>query len=378
MTGLGPFTMQVLIPSLPGLAVQMGTGMATVQLTLTLYLVGVALAQLVYGPLSDRFGRRPVLYAGLALHLVASVAALLAPTIHWLILARVGQAAGGCAGMVLGRAMIRDVWPRDRAASVMGYVTMAMTIAPMLAPVCGAWLDAAFGWRATMALSLLVGLGVLLPALRWLPETLPAPQPLPGIGGMLRAYGQLFAIPSFVALAMVCAWSVGVFFAFMAGAPFVVVNGMGYPPQDYAVAFMLVSLAFAAGNFTAGRLSARLGVYRMMGIGTVVTAAGALASVLVQALLAPGLVLFFLPMALMALGNGMSQPSAIAAAVSVRPALAGTASGLVGALQMAVGALLTVVVGLVETGSGLGMALTMLASAVVTQVALARARRLGR
>lgn len=376
MTGLGPFTMQVLIPSLPGLVQTLSTTTAAVQLTLTLYLLGTAVGQLVYGPLSDRYGRRPLLLAGLALHLVATLAAAAAPSIGWLIAARVGQALGACAGLVLGRAIVRDAWPREQAASVLGYVIMAMSVAPMIAPLLGAWLDAAFGWRATMLACAGFALPLLIATRTRLPETLPEPQPLPGLAGLLGAYGQLLALPAFRALAAVTAFSTAVFFAFMAGAPFVVVQGMGHTPTDYALAFMMMSVAYALGNWIAGRLSERLGTWRMLSIGNGLAALGALAMLAAQALPPePHILGVFLPVAVIAVGNGVAMPNAIAAAVSVRPQLAGTASGLVGSLQMALGAAVTVPVGLAEDGGGLATACAMLGCAVATLVAQRAARR---
>ena len=195
MTGLGPFTMQILIPSMPMLAVALAVPYATIQLTLTLYLVGVALAQLVYGPLSDRYGRKPLLLGGLLIYLVGSIAAALAPSAAWLIVARVLQAVGSCAGLVLGRAMIRDSYPRDRAAAVLGYVSTAMAVAPMLSPIIGSLLHEHFGWRATMLSCLVFGLPLLLAVRAKLPETLAQPAPLPGLGGMLGAYRRCCGSP---------------------------------------------------------------------------------------------------------------------------------------------------------------------------------------
>lgn len=375
MTGIGPFTMQIMVPSLPALAMNLGVSIAAVQLTLTLYLLGVATGQLFHGPLSDRFGRKPLLVGGLVIYLIASLAAAMAPTIGWLILARVGQALGACAGMVLARAIIRDAYPREQAASVMGYVLMSMTIAPMLAPLLGSALEMLAGWRLTMLACLLFGAPLLLAAHLRLPETLAVPQPLPGLMGILRAYWTLTRVPVFCAYAGVVACSTGVFFAFMAGAPFVVVQGMGYSPATYAAAFAGVSVCYAIGNFLAGRLSPRLGVLRMLAIGCGLTLVGGVAALLIQLLLPPHILDFFLPMALVAIGNGMIQPNAMAAAVSVRPNLAGTASGLLGALQMGFGAMMTVVVGLTERGDGLGTTATMLATAVGTVLALIWAAR---
>ena len=248
--------MQILIPSLPMLAVALAVPYATIQLTLTLYLVGVALAQLVYGPLSDRYGRKPLLLAGLVIYLVGSVGAALAPSAAWLIAARVAQAVGGCAGLVLGRAMIRDSYPREQAASVLGYVSTAMAVAPMLSPIIGSLLHEHFGWRATMLACLLFGLPLLLAVRAKLPETLAQPAPLPGLGGMLGAYRQLLRIPAFRAYCGITACATSMFFSFAAGGPMVVVQGLGHAPTTYAVAMMMVSVGWSSGTFTAARLVA--------------------------------------------------------------------------------------------------------------------------
>jgi DHA1 family bicyclomycin/chloramphenicol resistance-like MFS transporter len=375
MIGLGPFTMQIIVPSLPAMARDLDASIATIQLTVTLYLAAVAAGQLVYGPLSDRFGRRPLLMGGLALFAVASLAAAMAGGVLGVVAARVMQAAGACAGVVLARAVIRDVWSRDEAASVLGYVTMGMTIAPMVAPVLGSMLEEAFGWRAGMWACLAFGLPLALAAWRRLPETLPAPQALPGLVAILGAYRGLWAIPAFRAYAAVTACSSGVFFAFLGGAPYVVVQGMGYSPVTFALAFAALSVAFAAGNWIAGRYSVRLGAMRLLAVGIYANAIGALATALALLVLPPHILGFFLPMALVAVGNGMTQPASIAGALSTRPQLAGTASSLLGSMQMGVGAAMTFVVGLVEFGAGIGTSLSMAGVGIGACLALRAVQR---
>jgi DHA1 family bicyclomycin/chloramphenicol resistance-like MFS transporter len=377
MIGLGPFTMQVLVPSLPAMGRDLGVGTSAVQLTVTLYLVGVGVGQLIYGPLSDRFGRRPLLMGGLAVYALASLAAALAGGIGALVVARVVQAMGACAGVVLARAVIRDAWPRDAAASVLGYVTMGMTIAPMLAPLLGSLLEEAVGWRGSMWACLAFGLPLALVCWRRLPETLAVPQKLPGLFAILAAYRSLWAIPAFRAYAALTACATGVFFAFLGGAPYVVVQGMGYSPVQFAIGFAAISVFFALGNWLAGLLSQRLGILRMLRLGTALTVGGSLAALAAQLLFPPHITAFFVPMAIVAIGNGMTQPSAIAGALSVRPQLAGTASALVGASQMGFGALMTFVVGLVEFGAGLGTSITMAATGSACWLALRAARRSG-
>jgi DHA1 family bicyclomycin/chloramphenicol resistance-like MFS transporter len=377
VTGLGPFAMQVLIPALPVIGPDLGVSSAAAQLVLTLYVLGVAAGQLLYGPLADRFGRRPLMLGGLVLFLVGSLAAAAAPGLGLLLLARIAQALGGCAGMVLSRAIIRDCWAREEAASRIGYLVMGMSVMPMLAPLAGALIEEAFGWRAAMLAVALLILPLLLLVWQRLPETLPAAQPLPGLRGMAGAWMALLRLPAFRALAAISAASSGVFFAFMAGAPFAVVQGMGHSPRVYALWFVAVSFAFLAGSFAAGRFTPRVGMRRMLRFGLWATAAGAVLQALLVLLFPPSLWLFFLPMALTALGNGVAQPSAVAAAVSVRPQLAGTASGLVGAGQMAFGALMTVLVGVTEGGAGIGTSLAMAGCGIGALLALRGAGRGG-
>ncbi|WP_439580076.1 multidrug effflux MFS transporter [Elioraea sp.] len=375
LTSIGPFSLQILLPSLPGLAVSFAVPPGTAQLALTFYLVGVAVGQLFYGPLSDRFGRRPFALTGLALFLVASAGAAAAGSIFWLIAGRMLQAVGACSGMVLARAMIRDCYPRDRAASVMAYVFMGMTVAPMVAPAIGGLIDEALGWRAIFGLNAVVGAVLLAAVALRLPETLATPQRLPGIAGFLRANLPLLRRPAFLVFAGSFATSSGVFFTFLAGAPFVVVNGLGLPPTAYGVAFIVISLAYAGGNFVTARLAQRLGVARLLIAGTAVTFLGAALSLLAVLVLPLSLAVVFGPPMLMALGNGVAQANAMAGAVSVRPKLAGTASGLSGAIQMAFGALMTVLVGATETGTGVATAVCMLASALACQALLFAGRR---
>jgi len=375
MTGLGPFTQQMLIPSLPALALAMAVPYGTIQLTLTLFLAGVAVGQLVYGPLSDRYGRKPLLLIGLWLYLAGSIAAVLAPSAFWLILARVLQALGACAGLVLGRAIIRDSYSREQSATVLGYVSTAMSVAPMLSPLLASVLQDWFGWRVSMLACLVFGLPLLIAVQTRLPETLREKQALPGLAGLLGAYLSLLRVPAFRAYCAVTAFSTSMFFAFSVGGPYVIVQHLGYSATAYAVAMMLISVGWAAGTFTAARISQRVGTQRMIRIGTSVTLAGGALGLLVPCLATPTLVLFFAPMVVVALGNGMTQPSAIASAVSVRPNLAGTASGLIGAAQMGAGALASIAAGSMEGGSGIATGAWMLAGALGAQWGVLALRR---
>lgn len=378
MSAIGPMALNIFMPSMPGLARHFQVDYGLVQLTLTFYLIGLGLAQLVYGPLSDRYGRRPVLLCGLAIFCVGSLLCALAPSIEMLMIGRAFQAIGGCSGLVLGRAIIRDLYDRDRSAAMIGYVTMAMSLAPMFSPALGGYLDTLFGWRASFAFCAVAGIIVLACVTVTLRETLAEPGVGEGIGAMLRGYGSLLRSPAFCGYALQTAFTSGMFFAFIAGAPFVVVTVMGQPPSSYGLWFMVVSVGYFAGNFCTGRFAVRLGVDRMIGIGAIIGLFGILALAAIGwlgLLTLPGL---FLPMAVVALSNGLTLPNGTAGAVSVNPRAAGAAAGLSGALQMLVGAGAAVLVGYGQDldPSQYPMIWTMLGSGLLAVLAFAVAAKI--
>jgi MFS transporter, DHA1 family, multidrug resistance protein len=344
-TATGPLALNIFVPSMPGLVGYFQTDYATIQLTLTLYLAGVAIAQLGYGPISDRFGRRPAMLAGLAIYVIGSLMCMMAWSVEVLILARILQAIGGCAGMVLGRAIVRDVFDRDSSASVIALITMAMAVAPAVAPTIGGTLDTVFDWRAAFIVPMVIGSIVLLGSIRGLNETNLYRSPSIDVVAMLRNYGRLLGSRAFIGYALNTAMSVGAFFSFLAGAPYVMVEILHRKPHEYGLYFVLISVGYMTGNFLASRISRKLGVDRMIPLGVGVSLCGAIPGFILafNDVVTPATV--FLPMCLVAVGNGLSQPNGISAAVSVNPKIAGAASGLMGFLQMSVGGLFTVVVG---------------------------------
>lgn len=359
MTSIGPATLNILVPALPALAGRLSTDTGTVQLTLSLYLLSLATAQLLLGPLSDRFGRRPVVLAGLALSVLASLAAIAASSIGALIGARIVQAAGASTGIVVGRAIIRDLFERERAASMLGLVTTAMVIAPMIAPLVGGILDTAFGWEAIFLFIALFSAGVLLWALPVLPETRPqgAAQSLMRMASDARA---LLASAKFYGYVLIGALGSAPFFTFLGGGPHVVVTLMGRTSAEYGVWFALSSLGYMSGNFTASRLSQRLGINVLIAAGIVCEVVGAcITTTLFATVPGSGPAILFLPQMLISYGNGLLLPNAIAGAVSINPQAAGTASGMTGFTQMAIGAGSTQVVSMLLAGAGSAMPLAL-------------------
>ncbi len=361
-TGLGPFAMQVFLPALPAIQAGFATSAAAAQLAFSLSTLAIAFATLVYGPLSDRIGRRPALLGGLFVYLLGTGLCALAPSLELLVLGRVVQAAGGCAGMVLSRAIVRDLYPREQAAQALAWITMAMVVAPTMAPALGGFLVDRAGWRSIFALGLAVGAGVLLACRARLVETgRPGGPGGPGSAAatMLTAFAVLMRHRAFRGFAAQAAFSMAVFFGFLAAAPFLVVETYGRPALEYGLLFVLISGSFMAGNFAAARLSARLGSERMILLGSLGSLAGA---ALALALALFGLrtpLALFLPTALGAFAQGLAMPNAQAAIVSVVPGLAGTAAGLSGFLQMTTAALAAQLVGSLPTDTPLPATLAM-------------------
>jgi DHA1 family bicyclomycin/chloramphenicol resistance-like MFS transporter len=356
----GPLAIHILVPSLPGLQSIFDTNYATVQLTLTLYFFAFAGAQLIYGPLSDRFGRRPVLLAGMALYVGGGVICLSASTIEVLIGGRIVQGIGGCAGFVLARAIVRDLYEREKAASMLAYVTMAMVVVPMMAPGIGGYLDLWFGWWASFFLVVTYGIVVTVAAILVLHETNMTRQPLRGITDLTRSYGQLLRLRVFRGYAFQVGFSTGAFFTFVGGASYVMVEVMGRPASEYGLYFMIVAGMYMIGNFGAGRLSVGVGIDRMIVIGTSLSLlATAVLFILSLSVGLTPLSLFGLT-GFMVMGSGLSQANGLAGAVSVDPTRAGAASGISGFLQMMIGALGTQAVGMLLNDTAVPLTAAML------------------
>jgi DHA1 family bicyclomycin/chloramphenicol resistance-like MFS transporter len=373
MTGVGSLSLNLLVPAIPGLVTALAADPAHVQLTISLYLMGLASAQLVFGPLSDRFGRRPVVLAGLAIATVASTAAIFAASIASLIVARVAQSLGASTGQTIGRAIIRDLYDREHAASMIGLVTSVVVLMPMAAPLIGGILDTLFGWEAIFVFAAALSFTVFAWAVLGLPETRRWSANPAERGHFRTDLAALAASPRFFGYALCAGLGSAPFFSFLGGAPHVVVSMLGRTSAEYGLWFFLPSFGFMAGNFAVSRLTGRLGIDALIWWGIALTVVGGLISVLAYAAL-PGweMSTIFLPQIIVGLGNGLLLPTSIAGAVSIRPQVAGTASGVTGFIQMAIGAGAAQLGGLVVAGaaSAMPMLLLMLACGVATGIAV--------
>lgn len=334
--------MNIFLPSLPGMTVYFATDYGIVQLAVSLYLVATAILQLGIGPASDRFGRRPVMLFSFAVFILSTLAAIYAPTIEFLLLCRVLQAFAA-AGMVLARAIVRDTVGTDEAASRIGYVTMGMTIAPMIGPVVGGFLDELYGWHASFQLMLAFGIVAFIIVYLDLGET--NANPSASMTSQFRSYPELFRSRRFWGYSATAAFTSGAFFAFLGGGPFVSTRILHLSPSTYGLYFAVITIGYALGNFLSGRYSRAVGINRMMLAGNVIAAAGMMLSILLFAIGYDHPLSLFGPTFFVGMGNGITLPSANAGVVSVRPHLAGSASGLGGALQIGGGAALSVLAG---------------------------------
>jgi DHA1 family bicyclomycin/chloramphenicol resistance-like MFS transporter len=276
------------------------------------------------------------------------------------------QGATGCVGIVLGRAIVRDMFERRQAASMLGYVTMGLAMAPMVAPSIGGVLQELYGWTAIFWFMAVLGAACLAVTWRWIPETNLRPTPRLSFGSMFRDYGTLLRNPDFLLFTASCSLTSGVFFTFLGGAPFVAERILSLSPSVYGLWFGLVAIGYATGNFIAGRFTERFGVARMIiGGGTLAVFAAALPAFLFSAGWAgPGAL--FGPMVLTTISNGMALPSAISGAVSVRPEIAGAASGLSGAAQIGTGAVLSAATGAALAGGTSAMPMFAIMAATST------------
>jgi DHA1 family bicyclomycin/chloramphenicol resistance-like MFS transporter len=354
---LQPLSTDLYLASLPSLASGFKVPAATVQLTLSLFVLGFGSAQLIIGPLSDRFGRRPVLLWGLGLYLVATLLCSLAPSIHTLIIARFLQALGACSGVVIARAMVRDAYAVENSAHVIAKSSTWLSLAPLAGPILGSYLQVAFGWRAAFTALALFAAWLLALCIWRLPETNQRKDVhATDVAGLARNYRMVLGSASFWAYALPGALSYGAVFAFISGSSFALISVLQVPTAWFGYCFAFGVSGYLLGTILCRRLLSSVGVQRAFRIGT---AASMIAGLLFMSLVISNVIHWALVVGAMFLvmgAHGINFPVAQSGAVAPFPRQAGTAAGLMGALNMTVAFVVGTAVGATHDGSLLPLA----------------------
>lgn len=377
LAAAGPLALSIHVQSVPAIALELGTSYSSAQLTVSLFLLTFASAQLFIGPLSDKIGRRPVIFGGLLLLGIASAAATFAPSIELLIVARIFQALGGCATLVVPRAIVQDIYEGSQAARMMALVAMIQSVAPLTAPIIGGVLDTLLGWRAIFAF-LTVFTAILG---TWTIIALTETRPLEADGNSARwgdifaRYGRLLSSRVYVGYTLAFAAGTSGFFGFLAVGPALIIDQMGMLPIFFSVFLMLITIQFPAGNYVATRMTARMGIDRTLLWGGIVGIASAIALLLLSSTLSLWAIL--LPMIVYAFANGILFPNAMAGAASVDRRIAGTAASFAGFAQLGTGAVVAFTISALPTTSVMpyGFALVVLAIATLAGVGLVYSSR---
>lgn len=375
ITALAAMQMNVLLPSLPAIGDEFQVDYAAAQLVVSGYLATTAIGQIVFGALSDRYGRRPVVLWGIFVFLAATLAGAVATSFEMLMVARVLQASV-VSGYALSRAIVRDMVPLEQAASMLGYITMGMALVPMVSPMVGGYLEEMFSWRASFWLS--AGLGLVTFVVVWLDLKETNGARSESVGAQFRSYPELLASRRFWGFTATSMFSAGTYFAFLGGGPYVAKYHLGLTPSQFGVLFVFLPLGYITGNFLSGRYATRFGVFPLLKAGAAATIVGIGLSAAIYATGYREPIAFFAPFVLLGVGNGLVLPSAMAGMVSVRKHLAGSASGLGGAMNVGGGAALSVFAGflLTPTSGAMPLLLLMLAAAVASFVSAVATERL--
>jgi MFS transporter, DHA1 family, multidrug resistance protein len=356
LTAFAPLTIDIYLPSLPTLVRYFDTTDATVQLTLPVFFIGLALGQLFYGPLSDRYGRRPPLLAGIALYTLASAACALAPSIEALLIGRFIQALGGCAGMTIAMAVVRDRYDPREGARTLSLLMLVMGVAPILAPLAGGWILVLFDWQAIFWLLTLFGLACFLAVLLALPESRPVDAVRPNsVGAALKNYASLVGDGRFLGYAFAGGLTLSGMFAYITGSPTLFIDTFGVPAEDYGWIFG----ANAAGIVAVSQLNRRLLVKHpgtSLLKAAVAANAGAGIVLLAAALAGAGLLPLLVPLFIAVATIGAVLPNSTSGALAAYPEKAGAASALIGSFQLVLGAVASGLIGAFGTATAVPMA----------------------
>lgn len=377
LVAIAPLSTDMYLPALPTIGAHLSATTAEVQLTLSVYLIGFAVAQLIVGPLSDRLGRRPVLLGGAIVFVVMSIACLLSNTITLLIVARFFQAVGACTGAAVGRAVVRDIHDPKNAARLLAHMGSAMAIGPLVAPLIGGQLTAAFGWQSNFVFLAIIGSLLFVVASIMLPETHANPdRNALSPYRMAANYKQLVLNPHYQSFVLVSGFSFAGLFSFISGSSFVLIDSLGMSPETFGFAFAIPVLGYIVGTQLTARLIKTHDTVQLIGIGGRIGLIAGLAGVVSVWLVPASIAVVIVPMFFYSLSVGFVMPNSMAGALGPFPQMAGAASALMGFIQMALAASFGAVVGWVYDGTPLPMMMTIATCGLIAWAVSLRTKRL--
>jgi DHA1 family bicyclomycin/chloramphenicol resistance-like MFS transporter len=366
ITAVGPFAIDMYLPALPAIAADLNASTAATQGSLMAFFLAVAICQVVYGPISDSYGRKAPLYFGLSLYAVGAIGCSLAPSIEWLIAARFLQGVGACAGMTIPRAVVRDLHTGHEAARLMALIMLVFSVSPILAPVFGSIVTEYSGWREIFVVIAGIGVASLLLAIFLLRETRPASARIPFHPATIaRSYWQLLGDRHYLGVVFIGGFGLASFFAFLAGSSFVYIDHFGLTPTQYGMAFAVNAIAFIGTAQLVGRIGKRFGLRRMVN-GALAFYLATTSTLLVLTLAGVDNVLVLIGFLFVSFGAmGLVIPSTAVLALEDYGTTAGTASALMGTLQLVAGAVVVGIVGSFSAGAVLPMVAAIVACALV-------------
>lgn len=338
ITAAGPITMNIYLPALPRVQAYFGTSVAEVNLTVSLPLIAFAIGVFVYGPVSDRFGRRPVILGGQLVFAVGNLLCLFSPSFGMLLAGRVVQALGTSAGLVVARAMLGDLYGREKMARMLAYLTMIIVIGPTVSPLIGGIVTEAFGWHALFGLLLATNFVILAVVWRFLPETRSDADRRQGASGLARMSLAVVRQPTFLGLALQSGMIYAVFLTFISIVPYVMVK-LGHSSTEYGLWYLAVAIGYFLGNWVVTRFATRVGLRRLIEMGMTIQLASAVggAGLVLAGLWQPAAL--FLPMGVLGFGQGLALPNITASAVALAPRTPGAASSMLSFSQQMIGAI---------------------------------------
>ena len=361
----GIIASDIYLPALPSMAHFFGVSSIAAQRTLSIYLLGLALFQLIYGPLTDRFGRKPILYVGTVIFVLASIMCAAASSLNALILARFLQAIGACAGMVAGTAIVGDIFSKHEAAKVFSIVFPCVGVSTAIAPIIGGYLTSLLSWRSVFVALALFGCLLLLLILMFLHETKPRSKqqsikPL----ALFHNYYTIFSNPLFIVYMVIVCGGYAAYFAYFAESPFIF-NKMGYLPHQIGYFYITIAGFFIIGNFIGNRIIKYISVDKAIAIGILASVTGGISMVALTMSPPTTPYAIIIPMSILTAGNGFLLPFGTAGAITLFSDMAGVTSGVVGFLQLGVAAIATTAIGHISHIQASALAITIAIISIV-------------